>query len=87
MSVLLSLGALLLGATGAEATTTAKEDDPIICTGRENSVVGTRMRPKKICMRKSDWDYQRKHSRRELEDINQRGNNPAPVGEGRAAPR
>ncbi len=67
--------------------TTARIDDPIICERRSTSDVGTHMRAKRVCMRKSDWDYQRKHTRRELEDINQRGNNPAPSGEDRAAPR
>jgi hypothetical protein len=55
------------------------EADPIVCHGRSESVVGTRIKPKKICMKKSDWDYQEKHTQRELQQINQRGNNPGPA--------
>jgi hypothetical protein len=58
----------------------AAEADPIVCSRpRSDSEVGTRMRPKKICMKKSDWDYQEKHVQRELQQINNRGNNPGPA--------
>lgn len=69
---------LLLAMASPEAAAPAPED-PVICRGRSESVVGTRIKPKKICMKKSDWDYQEKHTQRELQQINQRGNNPGPA--------
>jgi hypothetical protein len=52
---------LMAMAASAQAPGTqppAKDADPIICT-RDNSgaEVGTHMRPKKVCMRKSDRDF------------------------------
>jgi hypothetical protein len=75
---------LLLATTAQQATTQPAEEDPVVCHGRSESVVGTRIKPKKICMKKSDWDYQEKHTQRELQQINQRGNNPAPIPSGPA---
>ena len=34
------------------------------------------MKPKKVCMRKSDWDCVEQNTRNQLQSINQRGNNP-----------
>jgi hypothetical protein len=74
---------LLIAVAGPAAspsdTAAAAEADPIVCRGRSESVVGTRIKPKKICMKKSDWDYQERHAQRELQQINQRGNNPGPA--------
>ncbi len=80
MSLLLTLSALLLASADTQAAPVAEEKDPIICEGREASTVGTRMRKKRVCMRKSAWDYQKKHTQRELQQINNRGDNRAPVG-------
>lgn len=66
---------LWLSAASVGADTVAKEDDPVICR-REQSEVGTHMRPKKICMKKSEWDFIEDHTRNKLQSINQRGNNP-----------
>ena len=70
---------LLLVTAAQQATTQLTQEDPVVCRGRSESVVGTRIKPKKICMKKSDWDYQERHTQRELQQINQRGNNPGPA--------
>jgi len=70
---------LLLITAAQQATTQLAQEDPVVCRGRSESVVGTRIKPKKICMKKSDWDYQERHTQRELQQINQRGNNPGPA--------
>ncbi len=76
---MISVAISLLLATTAQQATTQPAEDPIVCHGRSESVVGTRIKPKKICMKKSDWEYQEKHTQRELQQINQRGNNPGPA--------
>lgn len=76
MLIILSVLAALSGSPQASPGKTT-EADPVVCTRpRADSEVGTHMRPKKICMRKSDWDYQEKHVQRELQQINNRGDNP-----------
>jgi hypothetical protein len=72
--------------TAPPAVAAAPENDPVVCRGRSESVVGTRIKPKKTCMKKSDWDYVEKRTQEELQQINQRGNNPGraegrPIGE------
>jgi hypothetical protein len=54
-----------------------KGADPVVCA-RQNvgSEVGTHMRPKKVCMKKSEWDLIEAHTRETLQSINGRGNNP-----------
>jgi hypothetical protein len=81
---------ILLMLTGVQALTssppagTPTDDDPIICTTDPiGSEVGTHMRSKKICMRKSDRDFAEHHNRREVISINNNGNDrqrfiPAP---------
>ena len=76
--MLILLSALIAAAPAATAIEPAK-DDPIVCKGRSESVVGTRIKPKKTCMKKSEWDYIEKRTRQELQQINQRGNNPGPA--------
>ena len=78
MSVSFLLAATAPAVSASEPIKVA-EADPIVCRGRSESIVGTRIKPKKICMKKSDWDYQEKHTQRELQQINQRGNNPGPA--------
>jgi hypothetical protein len=82
--MLVLLTALAAG-TQAPATQPAPNDnDPIICT-RENvgSEVGTHMRPKKVCMHKSDRDFIESQAKATLRSINNNGNDrlraiPAP---------
>jgi hypothetical protein len=64
-----------LSAASVGTDTTNKDDDPVICR-REQSEVGTHMRPKKTCLKKSEWDFIEDHTRNKLQSINQRGNNP-----------
>ena len=70
---------LLAQSAPSAAAPESAGDDPIICKGRSESVVGTRIKPKKICMKKSDWEYRERHTQRELQQVNQRGNNPGPA--------
>jgi hypothetical protein len=61
----------LAAATQTPAVQSAQKDnDPIICT-RDNvgSEVGTRMRPKKICMRKSDRDYMNQQEKAAIQKL------------------
>ena len=54
------------------------EQDPIVCTRPSNEhSVGTRMRPRKVCKRKSEWEGQ--SSEREPNQTKQRDGAPAPV--------
>ena len=83
MLILLSA---LLAVTPVATAFEPTKDDPVVCKGRSESVVGTRIKPKKTCMKKSDWDYIEKRTRQELQQINQRGNNPGNA-EGRGLPQ
>ena len=73
---MLLLTLLALGAADP-APPAAKDKDPVICT-RQNvgEEVGTHMRPKKVCMKKSEWDLVEAHTKETLQSINGRGNNP-----------
>ena len=70
---------ILAAAAQAPTAAIAPADDPIVCKGRSESVVGTRIKPKKTCMKKSDWAYIEKRTQEELRQINERGNNPGPA--------
>jgi hypothetical protein len=81
------VGLLIVLAAAAQAAPpppSVKNDDPVICV-REQSEVGTHMRPKKTCMKKSDWDYVQAHTKETLQSINDRGNSPGRA-EGHALP-
>ena len=73
--MLVLLSALAAAAQVPAATSPANADDPIICT-RENvgSEVGTHMRPKKICMKKSEREFIEQQAKRTLQSINNNGN-------------
>jgi hypothetical protein len=62
-------------AAQAPAPPPAAEEDRVVCQ-RQQSEVGTHMRPKKICMRQSEWDYVERHTRDTLQSLNQKGTNP-----------
>ncbi|HET7709042.1 MAG TPA: hypothetical protein VFK50_05845 [Sphingomicrobium sp.] len=51
-------------------------EDPVVCRRSKLPEVGTRMKPKPVCQRKSDWAMFDKQNENELRQINQRGNNP-----------
>jgi hypothetical protein len=79
LPIMLILLTALLAAQPVTAAVEPAKDDPMICKGRSESVVGTRIKPKKTCMKKSEWDYIERRTREELQQINQRGNNPGPA--------
>ena len=76
------------GQAPAPVTAPSKDDDPIICTRDPvGSEVGTHMRSKKICMKRSDRQFIEENARTTIRNINNNGNDrmryiPAP----RAAP-
>lgn len=62
---------------GQAATPPPAEDkDPIICSKRSTSDVGTHMAPKRVCMRKSDWDIIERKSRDELQSLHDKHLDP-----------
>jgi hypothetical protein len=66
--------AVALAAQG-QAPQAPAVDDPMVCQ-RPQSEVGTHMQPKKVCMRKSEWEYVERRTRDELQSLNQKGTNP-----------
>lgn len=53
----------------------ANLEDPVVCRRSKLPEVGTRMKPKPVCQRKSDWSMFDKQNENELRLINQRGQN------------
>ncbi len=49
----------------------AANADPVICK-RGTSEVGTHMRPEKVCMKKSEWDFVERNTQRELQTLRDR---------------
>ena len=60
------IAAMMLAPTAAEAQ--ADKKDPIICTRRGNHTVGTRL-GKRVCMKKSEWDYTEKQTQKEMQQL------------------
>lgn len=57
--------ALLAAASAPPATASETKKDPIIChAGR--SEVGTHMRPKPVCMKKSEWELVENNTQTQL---------------------
>ena len=56
------------------------QEDKIICKRDKGVEFGSHMRSTKKCMKKSEWKLVEDHTRRELRDINSRGNNPGMAG-------
>ena len=79
------LAALMLSQAGAQSQAQpAKEADPVICLRpRSSHRLGTRVRTKKTCLRKSDWDLVDDNSQRELKQLNDRTLSPAEIKGGR----
>ena len=86
--MLIVLGALAVAAAQPTANPPISntQDDPIICTKSPvGSEVGTHMRSKKVCMKKSDRDFIEHETRSTLRSINNNGNDrirfiPTPRG-------
>ena len=68
--MLILLSGLLAAAQTSAASPPAKEDDPVVCH-RPESEVGSHMRPKPVCMKKSEWDYIEKQSRAQLQRMDE----------------
>lgn len=67
----------------ASAAAAPKEKDPMVCTRRRDIAFGSHMSKPRVCKRKSEWDAEARAARRELDQLNQRGMNPAEVPGGR----
>ena len=74
--------AAAMAASGAEATALDANADPVECRKSKIPVVGTRFKPAPVCKKKSEWAMERRQTARELQQINERGNNPG-LAEGR----
>ena len=73
--MLILLAALAAMSGPAPTAQTAKEDDPIICTRDPiGSEVGTHLRSKEVCLRKSDRDFVESEQRATVRQINNNGN-------------
>ena len=52
---------------------TDQDKDPVVCQRQNVGLeVGTHMRPKKVCMKKSEWDLVEKNTQRELKSFSDR---------------
>jgi len=73
--VFMLLAALAAMTDPVAAAQPAKEDDPIICTQDPvGSEVGTHLRSKKVCLRKSNRDFIESQQRAKIQQINNNGN-------------
>ncbi len=81
------LAVLASMATVPEASPPPKDADPIVCKRDQTSDVGTHMRPKPVCMKRSEWDYVERKTQYELHSLQDRssfdpgraeGHGPAP---------
>lgn len=61
----------LLAAAQQPAATPPPKDDPVVCR-RPQAEVGTHMRPKPVCMKKSDWELSEKNTQNQLSKFQDR---------------
>jgi len=62
-----------LAATGLAAPDQGPVDpDPIVCKRDKSSEVGTHLRPKKVCLKRSEWDLIAKNTQNELQHLSDR---------------
>jgi hypothetical protein len=81
MLILLALAA----AAQVPAAQPANDADPIVCKRAKSSDVGTHMRPQKVCMKKSEWEFTEKNTQNELRTLHDRsafnpGGDPSTAG-------
>jgi hypothetical protein len=70
---MLTLIAALAGiATPPQAAPPAKDSDPVVCKRDETPEVGTHMRPKPVCMKRSQWDLVEKNTQEQLTRLQDR---------------
>jgi hypothetical protein len=77
--MLTMIAAMLLAPVEAAAPT-AKNDDPVVCRKSKEHQVGTRMKTKRKCMLKTDWDYIEKQTQREMQSLRDRHLSPGQKG-------
>jgi hypothetical protein len=70
--MLIFLAGLATAANTPAATPPAADPDPIICKRDQSSEVGTHMRPKPVCMKKSEWEFVERHTQNELQSLHER---------------
>lgn len=75
----LVFSAFLAAGQAAPVTVKADGEDKIICR-RERSEVGTHMRPKKKCLRKSEWALMEEATKRELRQMQDHSIDPGYAG-------
>ena len=78
--MLLLLTALVAAAEPTAAKPAEPDNDPVVCEKRGEAPVGTRLKSKRICMRKSEWKYVEAHTQREMNRLNSRETNPGMAG-------
>lgn len=62
-----------LAATGLAAPDQGPADpDPIVCKRDKTSEVGSHLRPKKVCLKRSEWDLIAKNTQNELQHLSDR---------------
>lgn len=71
MLIALAIFAAAQSPPPAEAARPA-DSDPVVCKRDRSSDVGTHMRPKPVCMKRSDWDYIEKNTQHELTSLKDR---------------
>jgi len=72
LGMLIILAALVAAADPPAAAPPAPNADPVICKRDRSSDVGTHMRPKPVCMKRSDWDYIARNAQNELTSLKDR---------------
>ena len=64
---------ILAAITSPQARADPAKEDPIVCKRSLVGSTGSRLRSSKVCMRKSDWDLQQRHTDKIVQKINDRG--------------
>jgi len=70
--MLVLLAALAAAANSPAISTPPANTDPIVCKRDRTAEVGTHMRPKPRCMKKSDWDIVEKNTQNQLQNLQDR---------------
>ena len=66
------LFAALAAATASPAGAPANPADEIVCKRDKTAEVGTHMRSKRVCMKRSDWDLVEKNTQNQLQNLQDR---------------
>jgi hypothetical protein len=70
--MLILVAAFASMANPLQAAPPAKDPDPIVCKRDETPEVGSHMRPKPVCMKKSEWDLVEKNTQEQLTRLQDR---------------